>query len=978
MDEIYVVSMEELGLADDSLTHYGMPRRSGRYPWGSGENPYQHEGDFYSRANELKKQGLTEKEIATAMGLSIRDYRDEYSIAKNARRADNVARAKSLAADGLNPTEIGREMGVGESTVRSWLNEESERRMNSARATADILKSVVDEHGMVQVGTGVETDLGCSANRLSQALKLLKNEGYEVYGGRLPQVTNPEQKTTIKVLCPPGTEHKEIFDAFKNNGITMYNASDDYISYDQGETYEKSFVYPESMDSSRLQICYAEDSGKQKDGLVEIRRGVADLSLGRDNYAQVRILVDGTHYIKGMAVYSDDLPPGVDVRFNTNKTKDVPKMKVLKEIKDDPDNPFGSLIKEKGGQSYWYDDEGNKHLSLINKHAGEGDWQEWKDELSAQFLSKQPKKLIDRQLGIAEANKQAEYEDICLCTNPTVKKRLLASFAEECDYAAVHLKAAALPWQKYQVILPMTTIKDTEVYAPNYTNGEKVALVRYPHGGTFEIPILTVNNKYAEGDNMIGKNSADAIGISAAVAERLSGADFDGDTVMVIPCNSDSSQIRITSTPALEGLKDFDPKVEYAYHDGMKVMGKTLTQTEMGKISNLITDMTLKGANEDELARAVRHSMVVIDANKHKLDYQQSYIVNGIDQLKKLYQKHQDDDGYGGAATLISRAKSKSEVPKTIGDHWIDPDTGKLTWEGIDPRTGEYRSKIDTTTYTVAKIAKRSKEDPNATIRISEKGKVYVQPDGADSWIAVTSKTTDKDGNSTVHDGDRVVTTYTEKSRTQASTQMADTDDAMTLVSELKTPTELAYAEYANKMKSLANQARKEMLATGKIVYSAAAKANYADEVASLDAKLAISLHNKPRERQAQIIASSEMAAKKASNPNMSKADIKKQSQQALTRARERVGASRQTIDITDKEWEAIQAGAVNETKLNKILNNTDIDKVRQRAMPYASNELSESQQNRIKTLASSGYTNDEIASMIGCSSSTVFKYLNN
>ena len=34
----------------DILMHYGTPRHSGRYPWGSGENPYQRNGDFYESA----------------------------------------------------------------------------------------------------------------------------------------------------------------------------------------------------------------------------------------------------------------------------------------------------------------------------------------------------------------------------------------------------------------------------------------------------------------------------------------------------------------------------------------------------------------------------------------------------------------------------------------------------------------------------------------------------------------------------------------------------------------------------------------------------------------------------------------------------------------------------------------------------------------------------------------------------------------
>ena len=61
--------------------------------------------------------------------------------------------------------------------------------------------------------------------------------------------------------------------------------------------------------------------------------------------------------------------------FNTNKGRDKSKMQVLKEIKKDPDNPFGSAIKDadQGGQ-YWYDDPktGKKKLGLINKRSDEG------------------------------------------------------------------------------------------------------------------------------------------------------------------------------------------------------------------------------------------------------------------------------------------------------------------------------------------------------------------------------------------------------------------------------------------------------------------------------------------------------------------------------------------------------------------------------------------------------------------------------
>ena len=446
----------------NELMHYGVPRRSGRYPWGSGENPYQRNADFLSRIEELKKEGWSEtpENIKTEFGLTTTQYRAQKAIAKDERRMLRVARAKSLKEDGLGDTEIGREMGIPESTVRSLLNSKSESRMNQARKTADFIKEQIEKKGMIDVGTGVERELNISKEKLNQALAILEAEGYPIYGGGVPQATNKGQQTNLKVICPPGTEHKEIFN-YEN-----VHSLNDYISRDGGDTFDK-FVYPKSMDSNRLMIRYKEDGGIDKDGIIELRRGVDDLSLGNSHYSQVRILVDNNKYLKGMALYSDDMPDGVDVIFNTNKSKTVPKMDVLKNIKDDPDNPFGSLIKP-GGQSYYIDKNGKKQLSLINKRADEGDWDEWQDALPSQFLSKQSLSMAKKQLNLAAADKISEYDEICSLTNPTVKKHLLQKFADECDSAAVHLKAAALPGQKYHVIIPVTSMKDTEVYAPNY------------------------------------------------------------------------------------------------------------------------------------------------------------------------------------------------------------------------------------------------------------------------------------------------------------------------------------------------------------------------------------------------------------------------------------------------------------------------------------------------------------------------------
>lgn len=893
----------------DELVHYGMPRRSGRYPWGSGKDPYQRSSDFLSRIEELTKAGLSEKEIADSMGLTTTQYRVQKSLAKDERRSVEVARAKGLREKGYSLKEIAKEMGyANDSSIRSLLDEGAESRMNQSKNTANLLRKQVDEKGMIDVGTGVEKELNISKEKLNQALYMLELEGYNVYGRGVPQATNPGKQTNVRILCKPGIDHKDIYDSSKIHSIT------NYISHDGGETFD-TFVYPKSMDIKRLGIRYAEDGGTEKDGVIEIRRGVKDLSLGGSHYAQVRILVDNDRYLKGMAVYSDDLPDGVDVLFNTNKSKKTAPRDVMKEIKDDPDNPFGSLIKA-GGQSYYTDSNGKRQLSLINKRADEGDWGEWSDKLPSQFLSKQNLNLIKRQLNIAAETKQHEYEEIMNLTNPVVKASLLKSFSDDCDAAAVHLQAASLPGQKYQVILPVTSMKDTEVYAPNYNNGDKLALVRFPHGGTFEIPILTVNNKHADAKRMIGTNALDAVGINSKVAERLSGADFDGDTVMVIPIKGST---KITSTPPLKGLEGFDPKMSYPERPGMKYMKNT--QTEMGKISNLITDMTILGANQDELARAVRHSMVVIDAAKHKLDYKQSEIDNGIASLKKKYQGRIDPETgqyKEGAITIISRAKGEVSVTKRQGSPIIDPETGKQSWKDTDNPT--YEKKV---------VNKRTGE--------------------------VTTKTVTK---------------------TQKSTKMFETDDARTLLSPSNNPKEIAYADYANKMKALANEARKSMISTPPMKYDPHAKLKYAEEVESLKAKVDVALMNAPKERKAQILANSIVQAKKDANPDLTSKELKKIGQQALDQTRRKVGAKRELVYITDREWEAIQAGAISSARLKTLLNNADMDRVKQLATPRNSNELDANKIARIKSLTLNGYTNSEIASKLGVSVSTIRKYL--
>lgn len=901
---------------EDILMHYGVKRRSGRYPWGSGDNPYQHGRDFLARVEELESQGKSQKEIADELRMSTTDLRMQIRVAKHERRALQAARAKSLREDGKTLDEIAEIMGFNnDSSVRALLNETTATNKNKAWQTAEILKKELAEKGALDVGTGAERELGVSTGVLQEALFILETEGYNRYGVGVPQVNDPKKRTITPVISVPEIDQRQVY-----QNLDLVKSVGEYHTTNGGESWDKR-EYPASIDSGRVKVLYGDEGGKAKDGVIEIRRGTADLDLGDSSYAQVRIMVDGSHYLKGMAMYGDDkdFPPGVDVIFNTNKPSGTPKEKVMKEIHDDPDNPFGAFIKA-NGQSYYPDPNGKytdpvtgekMSLSAINKLKEEGDWDRMSKNLSSQFLSKQPIKLIQTQLDLTYADAADEFAEICALTNPTVKKKLLMDFADECDSAVVHLKAAALPRQSTQVILPLTQMSETEIYAPNYRNGEKVALVRYPHGGTFEIPILTVNNKNPSAISILGPNIRDAVGIHPEVAERLSGADFDGDQVVVIPTGG---KVNIKSTPRFEELKTFDPKTEYSTEGktGIKLLSKEATQIEMGKVSNLITDMTLKGAPDDEIIRAVKHSMVVIDAAKHKLDYKQSEVDNDIASLRKKWQGYVDETGkeHGGASTLLSRRKQDVEVPERQGSGRIDKTTGQVVYK--------------------------------------ESGRTYVDPK--------TGKTVE--------------------AKTKIKLLEA-TDDVHKLSSG--TIQEEAYAEYANKMKALANQARLEYVATPTLMRSASASRAYQPEVDRLTAALKQAQLNAPREREAQRIANARAKAKIEDNNVTDKDEQSKIRRAAISDARIQTGANgRETrIVISDGEWEAIQAGAISDTTLKEILRYADPDTIRERATPRTRTEVSDARKARIRAMANSGHTNSEIADALNLSPSVVSKILN-
>lgn len=969
---------------EEELEHTGVAhdenppgRGSGRFGWGTGKNAYQHYKDWQTRVNRERlenkpyidpKTGKTyygDTAIAKRMKMSTTDFRTALEIANEEVRSVDRERAMELryvngknADDGYNLSldKVAKELGYkNDSSIRALLNEAVAERKSQSKMLADQIKTLVDKNGLYDVGTDAAMALNTSETKLKQALFRLKLQGYEIYGRGYRQVTNVGQKTNTLIIAPPGTPYKDVYDKeihFFHNENVMVTAD--------GNGIKKAFEYPASFDSKRLMIRYGEEGGKEMDGVVEIRRGVDDCSLKNDagtdsNYAQVRVLVDGTHYIKGMAVYSDGKgwPDGVDMVFNTNKPSGTPMMgskdnTVLKPIKKDGENPFGTLIKdhERGGQSYWTDANGEKHLRVINKKSDEGDWDEWSKKLPAQFLSKQPIKLINDQLAVSIADRQAEFDSIRSLTNPTIKRQLLSSFADDCDTTASKLRASPLPGQRYQVILPLRTIKDNEVYAPNFKDGTKLWLIRFPHEGTFQIAECKVNNKQPEGRKVITDKARDAVGISANTAEKMSGADFDGDTVLCIPNNG---RFKIESKPILQDLVGFDAKVQYgpasAGGRSYKHLSKDATQNEMGRISNLITDMTVNGAGPKELARAVKYSMTVIDADKHNLDYQRCYKEQNIKELKDTYQGRVNEKGNWStaAATLITRANSEVDVLKRQGSPRINQ-KGKPWYDPTKPEGAQIFKITDDLTYE----EKKKRVDPKTK-------EVILDPDtGKPIWDS-TGKI---------------------KTRTQKSTQMRETDDATKLISPLNSTVEQAYANYANTLKAMANEARKEQVYAGTLKRNPTAAKTYAPEVKRLEDQLKIALANQPLEKQAQYIAGCRLKVLKAEYPNLDKKDTKKKADQYLKDARLQVGAKRHPITITEREWEAIQSGAISDNKLTQILRYADKDRVRELATPRDQKGMSDNKKAQIKSLLRT-HTAAQIAEQFGVSVSTIYRIVN-
>lgn len=954
---IYAAAIE-MGMKDEdamSLAHYGTPHQgniphSGRHPWGSGENPMQGLAKFQSVVERLEKSGMSEKQIYKHLGFkNSQSFRAKKSIAKMEIRKYRQDMARKLKDKGMSNIKIAERLygdPKKESTVRNLLNEAMSYRNSILEQTMNAIEQQIKENHYVDVGPGTELYLHVAPARLKTAIEGLKQRGYKTYPIRVNQLgTEGNEKTTVHVISDDPRPQKEVYrDLYQH--LDKIKPCLAYGEEDETGSFKIHQVEPPvSIKSDRIKVLYAEEGGLEKDGVIQIRRGNPDLDLGRAHYAQVRIAVDGTHYIKGMAIYMDDetaakVPKGCDILINSNKHKGTPLMgenkeySVLKPMKSDPANPFGATIRDDSQlrmvQRHYIDPKtGEKKLSALNIVNEEGNWNEWDRTISAQMLSKQPPEVAKRQLDLTYQQKRREFDEIMAITNPTLRKMRLEEFGEGCDAAAVHLKAHGFSKQMSQVILPLQTLKDNELYAPNYENGTEVVLIRYPHAAIQEIPRLVVNNRNKEGQQVLGR-PLDGIGTNAKTREQLSGADSDGDTVLVIPVKGTGIQ----SKPYFEELKGWDAKEVYRGYPGMRKMTKQERGMEMGKTTNLITDMTAQDCSEQDLIRAIKHSMVVIDAEKHELDWKQSEIDNHIDELKRKYQMH-DDGTYGGASTLFSRASSEYRIPHRRYKGY-DPETGEKIWEA----TGQINHKPKKHTVKV------------------------VDPDTGET-TKKTEHVTDEHGKWVTKDEPRMT----------KSTKMYEAKDAFELVGKGGgNLMEQIYARYANSMKAMGNEARKAAAATPNMVQDKGAREVYAKEVADIMEKLKKAYMNKPLERQAQILANAEIKLRRIEKNDMTAEELQKLKGRLLNEMRARVGAKKNRIVLTEEELKAINSGALSNTTLRAVFLNMKPDYRNSLFVPKRETGMTSSQIAKAEQLFRKGHSQGDIAAQLGVSVDTLLE----
>lgn len=952
--------------------HEGLTPHSGRFAYGTGKKwenrhtewldlAYDREKYFEAHPEECiskrtKKPCSARVATAESFGMSTGDYRKWKTIHVEGKRMEDIRRVVNKQAEleaagkPAKVSDVAEATGLPWSTVKNYLQPGAAFRASKTRKNADDLAALLKERPYLDVSEGVEKQLHIPETQFDAVLKTLQDDGYNIYKLQVPQATNPKQKTTIMVLTDEDVTKKEVWENREKI------VSPDGVVFDDYNSVLVTREKPVSIDSDRLKVVYAEEKrpdgsvGADRDGLIEIRPGLEDINLGDRLYAQVRIAVDGTHYIKGMAVYNPDLPEGIDIQFNTNKHEGTPVISengksVLKEMKFqenpdgtkeiDPHSPFGSNTT----QWKYYDEDGNEHISPVEIVNDDKSWDKWKSTDPAQFLAKQPVDLAKKQLAITYAEKEKEYEEIMSVTNPTLRRQLLNEFADSCDSDATTLKAKAISGQTTNVLIPIPSLKEDEVYAPGYQQGDELVLIRFPHAGQFEIAQVRVNNDNEEGKKILGNQPEHAIGIHPTSATKLSGADFDGDTALTIPVKGNHIKVM----DSLDGLKDFDPKEQYKKPDDMIKTGPKkdggdgfIKGRQMGDITNLITDMTTIAASRDsidgddgeilgDIEKAVRHSMVVIDAEKHNLDWRKSYEDNDIAELKVKYQGARN----AGGKTLFSQSQAEVDVPER-------------------------------------------KEITNPSVMTEEE---------LERWNA--GKKVYRDTGKT-----RITKTGKEVPKTEKASKMSLVDDAYDLTYHMNgelatTVIESVYADYANDMKRLGEKARSEYRNTGSAKLNKEAEKAYSEEVKSLNDKLYTASLNAPKERQAQLIASKNIERRVKNDPKLQRKDdkdaqdkLKKIRNREIAAARVKVDAKRNPIELTKSEWEAIDAGALTDTKISQILRYTDKKAALKLATDKKAPAMNSSKLSYARQKLDQGYTQAQVAELLGVSVGTLRRSL--
>lgn len=869
--------------------------------WGTKEHPYDTANAFLEALAQFKAGGGTDKEFGDYLGLSSSNFRDMKSAAKNDVLSENIKSLNDMINRGNSLRSAAAALGVPEATARGWLSTKSNKGGSQIDSITSELRNMLADGKYVDIGEGSEYILGVSTEKLRAAVKKLETEGYHVINYYQRQMTSIN-KTQMKVLVPADVESVDVRkDKSKISPPLFYMDS----STGKAEKFER----PRSISSNRVQVLAADDPhplggvGIDRDGLIEVRRGVPELSLGKANYAQVRILVDGNKYLKGMCVYAPEgsLPDGIDVRFNSNKPTAE---KGYKEAKSNPNNPFGANIKEDDelmlAQRHYIDKDGNRQLSCLNIVSEEGTWFEWSKSLASQVLSKQRIDVIKRQLDSSLNANYRSYLKIMEIENEDIRAKMLDDLAGKIDQNAVALKGAAFNRQAAHVIIPNPDLKPGEIYAPNYRDGESCVLIRFPHGGLFEIPAVKVNNKSKSSKELIG-NSIDAICMNPVDAKTLSGADFDGDTVQVIP-NNDGAMIRME---AQKDLQDFDPGIYKLgnYPNEKPLKNKERGYQYMGSITNLITDMSMMGADVKDLVAATKFSMVAIDAWKHGYAVKPAWKELGIDDLIKKY-RH----GKRGASTIISRTKSPVYVPeqRLVTNKYEVPKDRLKDWEAGKPvyiPTGRKKFDKKTGEYVVAQMTvdKGSVQDPrNLVGHLSPKEDVYA------------------DFAYNMHE----LANSCRKEARMAAAYQKDVN---------------ATNKYADAVESIKAK-----------VISRKRKSPY-ERLAQLIAEADL---------QVKISDAPELT----DNPK----ELKKAAAASLERARKKIQLTDVDITLTDEEWEALFSNALTSDMFNYVLRHCDPIELSKRALHESDPVMSENMVKRINEMSKNGYSRLEIAEHTG------------